>query len=784
MPITLSCPSCRAPVEAADADRGKTIHCGVCWAEVTVPGVPAAPVARLLPTASAVPAPPPAPPADPLSKASPALKATPVPPAVGGEASGAAGSTDGLDSVVIEDQPPAGQPAVPVAKAIPVARARVATVCAVPATAKPLSAESKGGSGSKPRSRSRDERGEEGDDGDRPRRVAKSGGVLIIVLLIGGFLLVGLAGVGVVGYYLLNSKPDVAGDPDPNPLIGPKQGTAKGGAQPPIVAPLLPNNQADVWVALPGADGFTASLPKAAESVSGPASLDLPDGEAAWGNAYTARYPDARIRFALEYYDVPAGVDLDITDLVKRRPDGDRLPPRWTVVWMGAHSAREWKYRESGAAVTLRACRSGPRLFVFGAWVEDPPSGGRTRDAEAVRAKFFDSIRVTFRAGTPPPPGRARPKDPPGFPPPADVPGALKSVARVEPFAVAVALPGKGEVLTFAVRNPGPKPGGLVRRYSAATWKLLGTAELPSPVLCAAADEKAGRLYVGTAARNVVAPDARDARDRLTAVGDFQAFDLKAVLADDPPQGELKPLATARFADSNPGVKVAGLEVDPKGRAVYVATVAMLPKGKVRTRVWKLNPSDLTAAGADLDLPQPVGGLRLSPDGKWLFAAEFPYNSFGQPSEASGPSAVHLIDAGEWKKDRAVQLPGTVAALAFVENAKAAAVLAVGAQQVRLFTVAADGATADVTPSPALRVPGAGFAAFAGGKLVLSAKNAAGTEVLALGGTGAAKSVGRAVATQGGLVNGPVTVTPDGKFAFYGSGVVLDLAVADKAGAD
>ena len=45
------------------------------------------------------------------------------------------------------------------------------------------------------------------------------------------------------------------------------------------------------------------------------------------------------------------------------------------------------------------------------------------------------------------------------------------------------------EVVTFAVRAPGPEPKGVARRYALGTFKLLGTVELPSPVAHAAADE-------------------------------------------------------------------------------------------------------------------------------------------------------------------------------------------------------------------------------------------------------------------------------------------------------
>ena len=108
---------------------------------------------------------------------------------------------------------------------------------------------------------------------------------------------------------------------------------------------------------------------------------------------------------------------------------------------------------------------------------------------------------------------------PPGVSP--GLSGGLKMVTRIEPFTTAVVLPTKKELLTFGFRPPGetPAPGGTIRRYAADTFKLLGTYHLPHPVTAAAADEKAGRLYLGTAARDTIGFDVQ----RLTVVGDVAA---------------------------------------------------------------------------------------------------------------------------------------------------------------------------------------------------------------------------------------------------------------------
>jgi hypothetical protein len=495
------------------------------------------------------------------------------------------------------------------------------------------------------------------------------------------------------------------------------------------------------------------------------------DGERVTGSRYEE--DEGPVRYRAQHYDLPETLALTAEEFARKAQAGTpEVAGGLRPVLLSGRPGVELVFKGSGnERETVRATKVGSRVFLFS--VSHDPDRVKEYpglDAEAKAREFFDSVAITF---SPTSPGVTRPKPPrPEVP---TLPGGFKVVGQVEPFLAAVALPEAGEVLAFAVRGPGAKPAGVVRRYSSSTWKQLGEAHLPAPVVYAAADEKAGRLYVGTATRDVT---GRDVPDRLTAVGEVQAFDLKAVRADAPPKGELKPVATARLPVGS-GAKIAGLELDPKGKAVYTATVVMQSGGKAhRSRVWRLSPSDLSPAGPDIELSQPVGHLRLSPDGKHLLAAEMMYNSFGHPQATAAVTHAHLIDAANWKKERAIQLPGTVAALAFVETGKAVAVLAPGGRQ-RLYALDVRGEPADVTPSPALRVAGAGFLAVAGDKVVVSARHASGTEVLSLAGTGPAKSVGHTIAA-GGLISGPVVAAPDGKSAAYGSGVVLDLSAAGK----
>ncbi len=821
MPITLTCPSCRAPVEAADTDRGKTIHCGICWAEVPVPagsGPVAAPAARLIPAAPAAPpAPAPkVPPSDTPPGLPPVRKAipVPVPPADSPSKVAPALPTDQTadDIEVLSDA--AADPNAPVAKALsaaPVAGVRAAPVAARVAPAKSAS---RGGPGTGSKFRPRDERDE---DEDRPRgRERKGGGkgLLVVLLLVGGFLLSLAAGGAFLVYrfvvrpsqeFVEDVKKSAADNSRPNnvPFANPP-----GGRDPTVVnpPPFIPPKKPDwrtEWRPVALADGFTARMPGSQRR--GTLTLTL-GGERVCGHTYVAT--EASVQYRAQYLDLPDSVKLTAEDFARRAelPPGrgdPALAEGPTAVQVGGFPGQQLVFRRSPPTnrETVRVVKVGPRMFLFAVAYDT----GRTRDydgldPEAKAREFFDSVKITFDPNTSAPaptakgPRNPRPKEPANPPrvppqatPPADTTlpgstGGLKFVARIDPFVTAVALPGKGEVLTFAVRDPGPQPGGEVRRYSAATWKLLGTCRLPSPVFHAAADEKAGRLYVATVARNARGPEVRD---QLSAAGDVQAFDLKAVLSDTPPKDVLKSLAAAGF-DS----KVAGLEVDPNGKAVYAATAAQAGKGKPKVRLHKLDPADLKPLAGDIDVPQPagsvwspVGVLRMSPDGKHLFAAEFPYNSFGYPQYgASAPTTVHVVDAAGWKKERVAQLPGPAADLRFVDDGKAVAALSGG--RARLVTLTPAGETEDVTPV-GLRVSSAAFLAVAGdapGKLVLSGR-AGWTEVVVPAGGGWKAAGFATVVPGGGVVSGPAVASPDGKTVAYGSGAVLVVsAVGAKPG--
>lgn len=247
MAISLTCPGCRDAVRAEEADRGKTIKCGTCWSDVSVPPALAAPAkAASIPTAKAIPTAPVAT-AGPATPAG-AKKATPLPTAT------------------------------PAAPATPTAKPVVATALPLPAARPAPPAEPKGKpkkdepETKKPRFKERDrDRYDDDDDDDRPRRSEKKGGgagVLIAFICIGAVMLLGA--VGAVAVMIMNgqqtaattapttTKPSVS-EPELTPIPPPRN--PGGDFNPNPIPP--PNPQAVRplgWAEYKGKD-FTCDMP-------------------------------------------------------------------------------------------------------------------------------------------------------------------------------------------------------------------------------------------------------------------------------------------------------------------------------------------------------------------------------------------------------------------------------------------------------------------------------------------------------------------------------------------
>jgi hypothetical protein len=627
-----------------------------------------------------------------------------------------------------------------------------------------------------PRRRPRDE------DDDRPlrrQRPARRGSNVALIAAgvgVGVFLLLG--GVAAAVYVFTRDKePDVVQAPPPTTAPSPPLNT------PPALVPRA--NWEKPWHPVGGPeDGFLARMPGPAAAAPAEATLD---GQAIRGTRYEGQ--EGAVRYRVVYYDLPNtfGPSSPGPMAEKLRTPGSVIERPTHITQLAGSAAAEMTTAvPDGERETIRTRRIGQRLFLFSV-AHDPAEVRRYEGLDpADRARmFFDSVSISYRsARRANPPVAGQPQvPPPGFPPgmpgpfpgPGGVEGGLKLLGRVNWFQTAVWLPAKGELLTFAPKRVGPKSTGVLRRYSATTYKLLAIIDLPGPVTHAAVDEKGGRLYTAVVTKGMTGPP--DTIDRLSAHSEVHAYDLAKLLADAPPADAGKPVGLHRAAD-----KVTGLAVAADGTAVFMSGVNEAkgegsdPGQVTKGTVGRINP-DLKA-GSGHRLATMPGHLRMAPDGKHLVVVDVAYNAQGLPVPAA-TSTVRVYETARLAAVREVKIPGAVADLAFVSADKVVVALAGGFGQSQFHTVRTDGTTTVVpVGGGGLRIPGAGFLApLPGGKVIVSVRNGSGTQVLALDDGSPARSVAWVPIVPGaGPVAGPVVVSPDGKAAAYGSGVVLDLS--------
>ena len=729
MPIPQTCPGCGAAVSAVNADRGKCGWCGHPLEEVVELGEPDE-------------TPDPAPPAVPV--AAPAEKA--VPPA-------SDVTLFDLTLVAVPEPAPAPKPArrqdTPTRPSRPGPPERPRPAAVRTRRQQVWSAT----------------RHEEDDDEEPRRRPEKKGGgkTVLIVGLVLAVLLVSCVGFGALGYWLYERSPDRVETPQTaREVVG-----ARPAAQP--TAPDRAKKPAweKEWAALPAPDGFSVRLPVGA--VGGPRTVTV-DGEPLHGFRYAVE--EGVVEYRVEWYDLPAELTLAPAGFVLKHRPTETPPAKYQsgprfVPFAGGTAAELTFAGTAGQQETIRAVRYGPRVLMF-AVRHDP--GRLSAFAGLVPAEkqkeFFDSVRISYSPATPPPQAvfLKKKEQPPVTPPAAQPAVTLTSKATVFPHTASLLLK-DGGLLAFARRGT----SWLVHWYDVPSFRHAGQAVLPKPVSLAAVDEKAGRLYVAT-----FAPGAGpDPRERLDAVGDVLAFDLTAVRSDSPAGTGLTPVGTF-----NLGAKVTALELAPDGKALYVVATYP-PEGlpaKPKTKLLKLALPALTSAG-EIELPVPVRGARLSPDGKHLFAFEHPFNLVGQPVFGTGATAdVRVVDVAGWKMGRAVPVPGLVSDLRFVGDDRAVAVV-ITTNRPKLYALSAAGDPKDVTPTGGLKSLQAGYLGFSAGRLVTSARipGTTGAEVLAVGPTGPPTSLGSESALGSAMLSGPVTVTPDGRYVVFASGSVAEV---------
>jgi len=408
MAISLTCPGCRDAVEAVEADRGKTIKCGTCWSDVSVPPAPVAPAkAAPIPTAKAIPA-------APVATAAPA-KAAPATPAGPKKASPLPAATPATATPAAK--PVATALPLPAAKPVPPAEPKRKSTKDEPEAKKPRFKE---------RDRGRDD--DDDDDDDRPRKGEKKGGgagVLIAFLCIGGVLLLGAAGA--VALLVMNSQqpsasattsqatgtgPVINNDP---PFI-PQPKNPGGDFKPnPNPNPIPPPNAAAVrpqgWAEYKGKD-FTCDMPV-------PVKKDMAKFDFAArvvnGTTHSAAEPNDAIKVSVKELTLPAGTSATSASFVATAfgiPEADlKKDPNGRLV--NGHPGVEYTantadgYQNAFLAVGV----DGKSAFLFRyQWKPNTPKAEEKRDS------FLASATILLEADVPvmqnPFPGRNDPKVP------------------------------------------------------------------------------------------------------------------------------------------------------------------------------------------------------------------------------------------------------------------------------------------------------------------------------------------------------------------------------------
>jgi len=663
----------------------------------------------------------------------------------------------------------------------------------------------------KTRYKSRKDRDEDDDDRSPGRKTR--GGTLVFALILGGILFVACA-VGAV--FLITSLvsddgTDTAANaqaqsgnnfnaqPNRNPLPPfrvPDPAPAPNNPLPNNIPPVdnnpvpnvpFPNNprpapQAQlVWRPVAG-DGFTAEMPAAVQEsphwhhVHSAAGLARGGFIKADGKKYTANVVGEM--FEVSYVDLPPGYQADLKQIVT--PFGHEHVNVAACQFAG-QPGLGFSKPFGPWTETKRLVQVGRRVYLFSA---------RVRSDEAGR-RFFDSVKLTdapagqgaaaggLGGDNPAGPG-VRQQDPPADPGPNA--RSLTAVTRIEPFWAAAVLSTRSEVLVFGARTTATgKPGGWVRRYTYPGFVAKNTYHLPYPVTNAVADEAAGKLVVTTSIRPEI---TQKETERQVHVGDVHVYDLNPLLDGSiGERDEVKPVATVPL-----GARLAGLEL-VGGKAVVLAVSG----GAAMTKVWKARLVRIDPAtgrsGPDLELPDPVWRLRAAPDGSRLYVAEAQLTPAGLPIWGAARNGyVMTVDVKGWKREKTYSVPGMAYDFAVGGDGKLLVSVSQG-RDVKLFAVSADDQTVDLNPADG-RAVSLGYAALTpdGKQMVTAQPRELGADVYEVANLTAPSGLkkaagGRTVRPAKGVgaevpIGGYFTVTPDGKFALFQCGVVLDLGKA------
>ena len=513
------------------------------------------------------------------------------------------------------------------------------------------------------------------------------------------------------------------------------------------------------WAAMAKTNGFTAQVP------NGTSVSDHRVGFARdeiKGTEYKSE--DDGMSFQVFAYDLPLDKSIDklVTEHVQRLP----IASGSVSITIDGYSAEELTLKDhSKLPVVIRSVKVGGRAYI----VKVARRYGKLSDMEfdARKAKFFTSFHIGSGGAASENPG-------PGVEPRPSATGEFVKAAKVLPFWASVVLPEKKELIALSVRDSATKPAGVLRRDSYPDFKLKATYQLPLPVNRVVADEKTGRLYGATV--NVYDRGFSE-RELTFAPGDIQIFDLNRITDGKLAELEdLKPLATIPI-----GTRISGLEISPKDSALFVSAVTMA-KDKAKTvskgRLYKIDTDKQRVAG-EIDSPDPVWSIRLSPDGGKLFAGGMPLSPGGSPLVGfARPTSIDVIDTTTWKRAKSLPLPAGPVEIALAGPRVLG--LVQSKAEPSLLAVDEVGDVADLTPRGDVMAGARYIRTSADGKRLLLSSGGTGANTVhyydvVLAAPPRLAKVASGNMLEGSPLGGHFVLSPDGKYALFNTGLVIDL---------
>ena len=507
------------------------------------------------------------------------------------------------------------------------------------------------------------------------------------------------------------------------------------------------------WVAMQKTTGFKVNLPREYNGVSVTAhNAGFFDNVP--GKVYKAEIDS--ITYEVYVHDLALQPKKGYADVVKAMIEGHKLVSGPDDAKLGGLKAEEYQTTHFGKAMLLRSTTVGRKVYSARVMREYEWSAKVGDKLFADRARmFFDSMRFD---------GVAAPPVNPTTPAKPDKPAASSETMvvldrKVDPFWCAVVLPNRKELITAGMRGGNTaNVGGVLTRYSLPDFKQLGTYIFHQPIFRMVASEPGGRLYFASAGTPADAKGMPD-REIGTLMGDINAVDLKLFTDGTLTDGDKLKVAQSYVVSG----AISGLELSAAGDALYVSTITMagkrpriVPKGgkllKCETISGKWAPEIVT--------DNPIWAMSLSADGQLVGAIE-------RRTEGGGGSLL-LLDTVAWKRTKSTSVTDTPEDAAKGEPGSMV-VLQASATNCKLVSLGGIGETQVVM----LDKPMQYAEVLDGGKQVLLSRGAGENSVM-FADIDWIKGSLKPLATNDTL-GGNFLVTPDGQYAIWNNGSVVDL---------